>query len=52
MDVFGSQADAEQWLVMPAMGLEQRRPIDLISTSVGTELVEDLLVRISYGVYS
>lgn len=51
MDVFGSQANAEQWFVMPAMGLEQRRPIDFISTAVGTELIEDLLVRIAHGVY-
>ena len=28
-DVLGSQADAEQWLGRPAIGLDQRRPIDL-----------------------
>lgn len=27
-EVFGSQEEAEQWLDRPAMGLDQRRPID------------------------
>jgi putative toxin-antitoxin system antitoxin component (TIGR02293 family) len=51
-DVLGSQAAAEQWLLTPAMALDQRRPIDLLSTSVGAEMVEQLLTRIDYGVYT
>jgi putative toxin-antitoxin system antitoxin component (TIGR02293 family) len=49
--LFGSQAAAEQWLEEPAIGLDQRRPIDLITTPAGLELVEDYLGRIEYGVY-
>ncbi|WGM37961.1 antitoxin Xre/MbcA/ParS toxin-binding domain-containing protein [Caulobacter sp. NIBR1757] len=49
--VFGSQAEAEAWLERPAMGLNQRRPIDLLATSAGVELVETHLYRIEYGVY-
>lgn len=52
IDVFGSQEDAEQWLERPAIGLDQRRPIDLLSTPAGLELVEDYLVRLEYGVYA
>lgn len=48
---FGSREEAEQWLERPAIGLEQRRPIDLLETPAGVELVEDLLTRIEYGVY-
>ena len=49
--VFGSQEEAEHWLQRPAIGLDQRRPIDLLDTPAGTELVEDLLTRLEYGVY-
>lgn len=51
-DVFGSQAEAEQWLERPAIGLDQRRPIDLLATPAGVELVEDYLERLEYGVYA
>ncbi len=50
--VFGSKKGAEQWLEQPAMGLNQRRPIDLLATPAGVELVEDFLVRLEYGVYA
>lgn len=51
-DVFGSQAGAEQWLEQPAIGLDQHRPIDLLATPAGVELVEDYLERLEYGVYA
>jgi putative toxin-antitoxin system antitoxin component (TIGR02293 family) len=50
--VFGSRAVGEQWLAQPATGLDQRRPIDLLTTPAGMELVEDFLGRIEYGVYT
>lgn len=50
-DVFGSQEEAEQWLERPAIGLDQRRPIDLLATPAGIELVEQYLTRLAYGVY-
>src|SRR4051795_12387223 len=49
--VFGSKEEAEQWLEQPAIGLDQRRPIDLLATPAGVEMVEDLLERLEYGVY-
>lgn len=51
-DVFGSQEEAEQWLERPAIGLDQRRPIDLLATPAGIELVEQYLTRLVYGVYA
>ncbi|WP_245314068.1 antitoxin Xre/MbcA/ParS toxin-binding domain-containing protein [Bradyrhizobium elkanii] len=51
-DVFGSQEEAEQWLERPAIGLDQRRPIDLLVTPAGVELVEQYLTRLAYGVYA
>ncbi len=52
IELFGSQVDAEEWLERPAMALEQRKPIDLLSTPAGVESVEDHLTRLEYGVYT
>ena len=49
--LLGSQTAAERWLEQPAIGLDQRRPIDLMTTPSGLELVEDYLGRIEYGAY-
>ena len=51
-EVFGSRSEAEKWLEQPAMALEGRKPIDLLATSVGVEIVEDHLTRLEYGVYT
>lgn len=51
-DVFGSQEEAEQWLERPAIGLNQKRPIDLLSTTAGTEIVDRYLEQIEFGVYT
>jgi putative toxin-antitoxin system antitoxin component (TIGR02293 family) len=50
--IFGSKEEAEQWLERPAIGLDQRKPIDLLATPAGVELVEDFLARLEYGVYA
>ncbi|MBO0734699.1 MAG: DUF2384 domain-containing protein [Methylocapsa sp.] len=50
--VLGSKEEAENWLDRPAIGLNQRRPIDLLATPAGARLVEDLLERLEYGVYA
>jgi putative toxin-antitoxin system antitoxin component (TIGR02293 family) len=49
--VFGSQEAAEQWLGRPAMGLDRNRPIDLLATPAGVEMVETFLTQLEYGVY-
>jgi putative toxin-antitoxin system antitoxin component (TIGR02293 family) len=51
-DVFGDPEEAARWMNTPAMGLEGRKPIDLITTQVGYELVNDFLTRMDYGVYT
>jgi putative toxin-antitoxin system antitoxin component (TIGR02293 family) len=50
--VLGSQDEAEQWLSHPAIGLDQKRPIDLLTTPAGVNLVEDYLGRLEYDVYT
>lgn len=51
-EVFGGKEAAERWLVKPAMGLDSQRPIELLQTLQGAELVNDFLGRLEYGVYA
>ncbi|HEY2977238.1 MAG TPA: antitoxin Xre/MbcA/ParS toxin-binding domain-containing protein [Burkholderiaceae bacterium] len=50
--VFGSQEAAERWLSSPAIGLDRRKPIELLGSTDGTDLVKALLTRMEYGVYA
>lgn len=52
VDVLGSAEAAERFLDEPVMALDRKRPIDLLSTPAGAELVEKHLVRLDYGVYT
>ncbi|MCY1241821.1 hypothetical protein D3C80_1532830 [compost metagenome] len=49
--VFGSREAAERWMVAPALGLERRRPIDMLANEEDLEVLETFLGRIEYGVY-
>ena len=49
--VFGSQDAGFKWLTSPAMGLNQRKPIDLMKAENGSLAVMTLLARMEYGVY-
>jgi putative toxin-antitoxin system antitoxin component (TIGR02293 family) len=51
-EVLGSAEAADEWLSTEAIGLEFRKPIDLLSTSPGAEAVKTLLQRMKYGVYA
>ena len=49
--LLGGADAAERWLIKPAIGLGQRRPLDLLETPTGHKLVTDLLIQLEYGVY-
>lgn len=51
-EVFGSKENAGEWMAEPAMGLDRHRPIDLLQTIQGAEVVNDFLTRLQYGVYT
>jgi len=51
-EIFGGKEEAERWMSKPAMGLDGQRPIDLLQTVQGAELVNDFLTRLEHGVYS
>ena len=50
-DVFGGRAAALEWLSHEQLALSGRRPIDLLDTYIGANLVERTLTQIDYGVY-
>lgn len=52
VDVMGSEEAAEVWMNRPAIGLSNRKPVDLLATSAGVEAVEEYLTRLEYGVYA
>lgn len=48
----GEKEEALKWLTSNQLALGNRKPIELILTTAGAQAVEDLLGRITYGVYS
>lgn len=50
--ILGSHPEVAHWFRTPAMGLDLRRPIDLLWTDDGVERIETLLTRLEYDVYT
>ena len=50
--VLGSKEAADMWMTRPQLGLDGRRPIDLIGTAPGTQLMTDLPLRMEAGIYT
>ena len=51
-DIFEDKKEALEWLNNPQYGLGGRVPFDLLQTDAGAREVEELLLRIDYGVIS
>ncbi|RJQ47182.1 MAG: DUF2384 domain-containing protein, partial [Nitrospiraceae bacterium] len=51
-DVFEDKEEALEWLKNPQYGLGGRIPFDMLQTDAGAREVEELLIRIDYGVIS
>lgn len=51
-ETLGTEEKAAQWLKTPNRALRGGCPLDQLDTDPGVREVEDLLGRISYGVYS
>lgn len=52
IDVLEDEEAARNWLYRPQPGLDERVPLELINTEVGASEVEELLLRIEFGIYS
>ncbi len=51
-ETLGDMEKSGRWLQTPNRALEGDRPFDLLDTDAGVRSVEQVLGRISYGVYS
>jgi putative toxin-antitoxin system antitoxin component (TIGR02293 family) len=51
-EILGSHDAAVAWLNTESMGLQFSKPIDLISSTPGLQMVETLLQRLKFGVYT
>jgi len=51
-DIFEDKKEALEWLNSPQYGLGGRVPFDMLQTDAGAREVEELLIRIDYGVIS
>ena len=52
VEMIGDPEKAIEWLSTPNRALGGERPFDQLDTDVGASIVEDILGRIAYGVYS
>lgn len=52
VDVLGSLDKARLWLKTPNRALGCDRPLDLLDTEIGARQVEDVLLRLNYGIFS
>jgi putative toxin-antitoxin system antitoxin component (TIGR02293 family) len=50
-DVLGGVAEAREWMAAPASALDDRTPLATTRNDAGARQVEDILLRIEYGVY-
>ena len=51
-EVLGDKLAAERWMNEQALGLDGKRPIELLQTSQGAALVMQFLERLKFGVYN
>jgi putative toxin-antitoxin system antitoxin component (TIGR02293 family) len=51
-DVFDSQERFKNWLITPSRALGNKKPFELLDSSLGFEMVESEIIRIQYNVYS
>lgn len=51
VSILGSREEAEHWLAQPAVAFRGQRPIELLATRQGTQLVRNQLACMEHGVY-
>ena len=52
IEMIGDEEKAIEWLSTPNRALGGEKPIDQLDTDTSARMVEDILGRIAYGVYS
>jgi putative toxin-antitoxin system antitoxin component (TIGR02293 family) len=51
-DIFGDRPTFEHWLQRPQMALGNEIPLDMLDTTEGFRMVNDLLSQVEYGFFS
>lgn len=51
-DVFDTKNEFKNWLMTPSRSLGNKKPFELLDSSLGFEMVENEIIRIQYNVYS
>lgn len=51
MSVLGDKEQAVFWLTTPKIALSNKAPLTFLDTELGANEIEDMLMRIEYGVY-
>ena len=51
-EVFDNREDFKKWLVTPARSLGDKKPIELLDSSLGFDLLKNEIIRIQHNVYS
>ena len=51
-EVFDSKETFKSWLMTPSRSLGNKRPFELLDSSLGFSIVEKEIIRIQYNVYS
>jgi len=52
VEMLGDEGKAIEWLGTPNRALGGESPLDQLDTDTGARMVEDILGRIAYGIYS
>ena len=52
VEVLGSIDKARVWFKSPNRALGGKMPLDLLDTDIGTRQVEEVLLRLNYGIFS
>jgi putative toxin-antitoxin system antitoxin component (TIGR02293 family) len=52
LDTFGDEQKAKSWLTTPNPVLNDQEPVQFARTSEGARLIEEVLTRIDYGMFS
>lgn len=51
-DILEDETEVRRWLSTPKSALNDRCPLDLLTTDAGTRQVEQILLQASYGVFA
>lgn len=52
INVFGSKEEFCKWLQAPCIALGDKTPMSILVSTVGVEMVDDIIGRIEYGIFS